>query len=75
MNRVVAIFPEHFQSFTVELKIQLFYKLFRAKVSQLFLELETKINRHIPAKINQQEPTKPVIVSRLRAGGRTMRKL
>ncbi len=31
--------------------------------------METKTNRHIPAKINQQEATKPVIVSRLRAGG------
>jgi hypothetical protein len=66
---VAAIFPEKFLSFTVALKNQLFYELFRAKLSQLCLEVETKTNRHIPAKINQQEATKPVIVSRLRAAG------
>jgi hypothetical protein len=38
-------------------------------MSQLFVETETKTNGHILAKINQQEATKPVIVSRLRAAG------
>jgi hypothetical protein len=38
-------------------------------MSQLFVEAETKTNRHILAKINQQEATKLVIVSRLRAAG------
>jgi hypothetical protein len=51
------------------MKNQLFYQLFRAKMSQLFVETETKTNGHILAKINQQEATKPVIVSRLRAAG------
>jgi hypothetical protein len=38
-------------------------------MSQLFAEAETKTNRHMLAKINQQEASKPVIVSRLRAAG------
>jgi hypothetical protein len=38
-------------------------------MSRLFAEAETKTNRHILAKINQPEDTKPVIVSRLRAAG------
>jgi hypothetical protein len=51
------------------MKNQLFYQLFRAKMSQLFVETETKTNGLILAKINQQEATKPGIVSRLRAAG------
>ena len=31
--------------------------------------METKTNRHVPAKINQQEAPRAVIVSRLRAAG------
>ncbi len=38
-------------------------------MSQLFAEVETKTNIHILAKINQQEASNPVIVSRLRAAG------
>ncbi len=67
--RVAAIFPEHFRSFTVALKNHLFYSLFRAKLSLLSVEAETKTNRHIPTKINQEEATRAVIVSRLRAAG------
>jgi hypothetical protein len=69
MYRVAAIFPEHFQSFTVALKNQLVSKLFCAKLSQLSVEAEIKTNRHIPAKINQQVAARAVIVSRLRAAG------
>jgi hypothetical protein len=65
---VAAINPDHFQSFTITLKNHIFYYLFRTKLSQLCLEEETKRNRHVPAKINQQEATRAVIVSRLRAG-------
>jgi hypothetical protein len=36
--RVAAIYPEHFQCFTVALKNHLFYLFFRAKPSQLFAE-------------------------------------
>ncbi len=50
--RVAAIFPEHFQSFTIALKNHLFYSFFRSKPSQLFAEQYVKINRHIPAKMN-----------------------
>jgi hypothetical protein len=50
--RVAAIFPEHFQSFTIALKNHLFYSFFRSKPSQLFAEQYAKINRHIPAKMN-----------------------
>jgi hypothetical protein len=67
--RVAAIFPEHFQSFTVALKNQIFYQLFHGKLSQLYVEAETKTKRHIPAKINQQEATKAVTVSMLCAKG------
>jgi hypothetical protein len=67
--KVAAIFPEHFQSFTVALKNLLFYYLFWAKLSQLSVKAETKTNSHFPAKINQQEATRAVIVSRLRAAG------
>jgi uracil phosphoribosyltransferase len=66
--RVAAIFPDHFQSFTVSLKNQLVSEFFCAKLSRLSVEAETKTNRHIPARINQQEATRTVIVSRLRAG-------
>jgi hypothetical protein len=52
---VAAIYPEHFQSFTIALKNHIFYYLFRTKLSQPFLEEETKRNRHVPANINQQE--------------------
>jgi hypothetical protein len=45
------------------------FQIFCAKLSQLSVEAETKTNRHIPAKINQQEATRAVIVSRLRAAG------
>jgi hypothetical protein len=65
---VAAIYPEHFQSFTIALKNHIFYYLFRTKLSQPFLEEETKRNRHVPANINQQEATRAAIVSRLRAG-------
>jgi hypothetical protein len=50
-------------------KKQLFYSLFRAKLSQLFVEMETKTNRHVPAKINLQKAVRAIIVSRLRAAG------
>jgi hypothetical protein len=40
-----------------------FYSLFRAKLSQLFAEAETKINRNFPPKMNEQEARKAVIVS------------
>jgi hypothetical protein len=65
---VAAIFPEHFQSLTIALKNHIFYELFRTKLSQVCLEEETKRKRHVPANINQQEATRAVIVSRLRAG-------
>jgi hypothetical protein len=67
--RVAAIFPEHFQSFTVALKNQNFYQLFHGKLSQLYVEAETITKRHIPAKINQQEATKAATVSMLCAEG------
>jgi hypothetical protein len=51
---MAAIFPEHFQNFTVALKNH-FKKLFCAKPSQLFVEAETKTNRNIPAKMYQQD--------------------
>ena len=51
------------------IKINFFTNYLIIKLSQLYVEAETKTYRHIPAKINQQEATKPVIVSRLRAGG------
>jgi hypothetical protein len=65
---VAAIFPEQFQSFTDALKNHIFYKLFCAKPSQLFAVGESKSKRDIAAKINQQEATKAVILSGLRAG-------
>jgi hypothetical protein len=41
--RVAAIFPEHFQSFTIVLKNHLFYSFFRRKPTQLFAEQYVKI--------------------------------
>jgi hypothetical protein len=38
------------------------------KPSQIFVEAETKTNRHFPTNINQQEATRAVIVFGLRAG-------
>jgi hypothetical protein len=38
------------------------------KLSQIFVEAETKTSRHFPANINQQEATRAVIVFGLRAG-------
>jgi hypothetical protein len=70
--RVAAIFPEHFQSFTVAVKIHIFYYLFHTKLSQLFLEAETKRNRHFPVNINKHEATRAVIVYRLPAGRESM---
>jgi hypothetical protein len=43
-----------------------FYYLFRAQLSQLFVEAETKINRNFPPKMNEQEATKAMIVSSAR---------
>ncbi len=51
------------------IKISPFYYLFWAKLSQLSVKAETKTNSHFPAKINQQEATRAVIVSRHRAAG------
>jgi hypothetical protein len=51
---VAAIFPEHFQSFTVLLKIIFFIVFFYAKPSQLSAKTEIKTNSRIRAKMNQQ---------------------
>jgi hypothetical protein len=48
---VAAIFPEHFQSFTVLLKNNIFYYFFYAKPSQLSAETEMKTNSRIRAKM------------------------
>jgi hypothetical protein len=52
---VAAIFPEHFQSFTVLLKNNIFYCFFYAKLSQPSAKTEIKTNSRIRAKMNQQE--------------------
>jgi hypothetical protein len=52
---VAAIFPEHFQSFAVLLKNNIFYCFFYAKPSQLSAKTEIKTNSRIRAKMNQQE--------------------
>ncbi len=66
--RVAAIFPEHFQSFTIALKSHIFHCFFCAKLSQLVVQSLIKTNRHIPAKMNQLEAIRAGTVSRLRAG-------
>ena len=38
------------------------------KPSEIFVEAETKTNRHFPTNINQQEAMRAVIVFGLRAG-------
>jgi hypothetical protein len=60
---MAAIFPEHFQSFTVAFKNHL-KQLFCAKPYQLFVEAEAKTNTNVPAK-KLREATRAVIVSRL----------
>jgi hypothetical protein len=52
---VAAIYPEHFQSFTVLLKNNIFYCFFCAKPSKLSAKTEIKTNSRIRAKINHQE--------------------
>jgi hypothetical protein len=65
---VAAIFPEHFQCFTVTIKNNIFNLIFSAKPSQLSAETEIKTNSHILAKVNQQEGIGAGIVSGLCAG-------
>ncbi len=50
------------------IKKSYFLLIISHKTVLLFLEVETKLNRHVPENINQQEATRAAIVSKLRAG-------
>ncbi len=74
LYRVAAIFPKHFQCFTVALKNLIFYCFLRAKPSQMFSESWIKKTRYIPAKMNLKEDTRARTVSGLPAG-RTVKEI
>jgi hypothetical protein len=52
---VAAIFPEHFQRFTVLLKNNIFIVFFLRKTISAFCQNRNKTNSRIRAKMNQQE--------------------
>jgi hypothetical protein len=70
---VAAIFPEHFQSFAVKLKITFFTDSFAPNHLGCLLN-HKKRKRRILAKMNQQEATKAGSLSVLRAG-RTVKEI
>jgi hypothetical protein len=65
---VAAIFPEHFQSFTLTLKNYFFEKILLPQNLSAVCQIINKNKKTHSAKKNRQKATRAVIVCRLGAG-------